>query len=104
MYAAAAGPWLASLPGMRWKVSQPFSASAGFVADAVIVGRPASAKIGPAELDSPENAGPTMPTTVSSPMAWVARPVAWFGSPAESYSSRVTWQSAFASLCWSTAS
>ena len=89
---------------MRWKVSQPFSDSVGLVADAVIVGSPPSAKIGPAVSDSPEKAGPTTPMTVSSPIACVARPVAWLGSPAESYSSRSTWQSAFSSLNWSTAS
>ena len=61
MYVAAAGPWVASLPSARWKVSQPFSERAGFVADGETVGRPASAKIGPAAADSPENAGPTTP-------------------------------------------
>ena len=71
---AAAGPWVASLPRIRWKVSQPLSASVGLVADGVMVGRPASAKIGPAASDSPEKAGPTMPMTGSSPIAWVARP------------------------------
>ena len=39
------------------------SAASGSVADGVMIGRPASSKIGLATLDSPEKAGPTMPTT-----------------------------------------
>ena len=66
MYFAAAGPCVASLPRTRWKVFQPFSDSAGLVAEAVMVVRPALSKIGSAALDSPEKAGPTMPTTVLS--------------------------------------
>jgi hypothetical protein len=65
-------------------VSQPFSDSAGLVADGLMVGRPASAKIGPAAADSPENAGPTMPMMASLPAASVASDGAWSGLPCES--------------------
>ena len=74
MYFAAAGPWVASLPSARKKVFQPFSASVGLVAEGVIVARPASSNSGSAALDSPEKAGPTMPTMVLSSMAFFARP------------------------------
>ena len=73
MYFAAAGPWVSSLPRIRWKVSQPLLGDrSGLVADGVIVARPASANAGPAASVSPEKAGPTTPTTFSSSMAWVA--------------------------------
>ena len=84
MYFAAAGPWVASLPRARKKVFQPLSASFGLVADGVIVTRPASLNAGSAALDSPENAGPTMPTTFLSSMAFFARAGACVGSPCES--------------------
>ena len=104
MYFAAAGPWVASLPRMRWKVFQPFSDSAGLVAEAVMMLRPAFSKIGSAALDSPEKAGPTMPTSFLSVTAFWASPGAMDGSPWLSKEVSVTLQSAFFSLYWLTAS
>ena len=98
MYFAAAGPWVASLPRMRWKVFQPFSDSAGLVAEAVMMLRPALSKIGSAALDSPEKAGPTMPTSFLSVTAFWARPGAIDGSPWLSNEVSETLQSAFFAL------
>ena len=83
MYFAAAGPCEASLPSTRKKVFQPLVDSAGLVADGEMVTRPASLNSGSAALDSPENAGPTMPTTDLLSMADLARPGATAGSPWE---------------------
>src|SRR5690348_11194194 len=104
MYFAAAGPWVASLPRMRWKVFQPFSDRAGLVAEAEMMLRPAFSKIGSAALDSPEKAGPTMPTSFLSVTAFCASPGAIAGSPWLSNEVSVTLQSAFFSLYWLTAS
>ncbi len=104
MYFAAAGPCVASLPSARKKVFQPLSARVGLVAEGVIVTRPASLNSGSAALDSPEKAGPTMPTMVLSSMAVFARPGACVGSPWESKFARVTLQLAFLSLYWLRAS
>src|SRR6476469_2231755 len=98
MYFAAAGPWVASLPSMRKKVFQPCCESVGLVADGVMVVRPALAKIGSAALDSPENAGPTMPMTFLSLTAFCASAGACAGSPWLSKVSRVTLQLACFSL------
>ena len=89
---------------MRWKVFQPFSDSAGLVAEAVMVLRPALSKIGSAALDSPEKAGPTMPTSFLSVTAFWASPGAMDGSPWLSNEVSVTLQSAFFSLYCVTAS
>src|SRR5215212_4225314 len=100
MYLAAAGPCDASLPRTRKKVFQPFFASAGLVADGVMETSPASANLGSAALLSPENAGPTSPMTVLSSTAFWASEDAWAGSPWESNSLSLTWQSACWALYW----
>src|SRR4051812_734838 len=104
MYRAAPGPCEASLPSARWKVLSPCCASFGFVADAVRMTTPALLRIGLATLDSPEKAGPTTPRILASCTTEEARPEACAGSPAESFSTRATLQSAFCLLYWSRAS
>ena len=78
-------------------------ASETAVADGETFGMPASSRIGTAVFDSPENAGPTMPTTlsVSAFLAWL---VAWVGSPWVSYLISLTWVTPDLALCCSRAS
>src|SRR5689334_16507914 len=104
IYAASPGPCDASLPSARWNVFQPFLARFGFVAEGVIVGRPASLKSGSATFDSPENAGPTMATIALSSMACLANCGAWSALPWLSSFSSDTWQPAFLALKRSIAS
>ena len=84
MYLAAAGPWELSLPTARCQYFQPFSASVGLVADAVMLTMPACSKMGSAALDSPEKAGPTTATVLSVMTFWASWG-AWAGSPWLSY-------------------
>ena len=46
MYRAMPAPWVASLASRRWNVSQPFLDRSTLVAEGVMVGRPAAAKVG----------------------------------------------------------
>ncbi len=73
------------------------------MADGDTFGMPASSRIGTAVLDSPENAGPTMPTTLSviAFLAWLAPCV---GSPWVSYLISLTWVTPDLALCCSRAS
>jgi len=74
------------------------------VADGVMWTSPASSKILPVALDSPENGRPMTPMIESSLTTWVTGPVALFGSPSVSNFLKATWQPGLALLCWSMAS
>ncbi|SHW90636.1 Uncharacterised protein [Mycobacteroides abscessus subsp. abscessus] len=56
------------------------------MADPVVETRPASLKICPVDLVSPENAGPMSPTIAGSPMICGAILLAFCGSPSVSNS------------------
>src|SRR6478609_6717129 len=103
MYAATDGPWTASLASPRKKFVQPFFVRSAFVADEVSESRPAWLKIAPVALVSPENAGPSRPMTLASPMICGATWVAFCGSPSVSNCLICTWQFGFAWLCSSAA-
>ena len=103
-YRAMPAPWVASVANRRWNVSQPFLDRSTLVAEGVMVGRPAAAKVGPAFFDSPEKAGPTTPTTSAWSTSFLERPGAWSGEPCESSGWNLIWQSGLASLNWLMAS
>ena len=84
MYFATASPCTASLASARWNTFQPLVDRSTAVADGVMSGRPASFSSGLAARDSPENAGPRMPTTALSSMAFLASAGDWSFEPCES--------------------
>ena len=70
MYEAMAGPCLSSPASARWKTFQLLSFKSAFVAEGVMMARPAASNNGLAAFDSPENAGPTMPRMPASSIAF----------------------------------
>src|SRR6516165_2188028 len=103
-YCAAAGPWLLSVPTERCQNFHPFLPRLGFVADMVMLGRPACSKMGSAALDSPEKAGPSIAISELLEIAFWASAGACAGSPCESKSTSVTLQLGLAASNWLMAS
>src|SRR5829696_9708639 len=98
MKSATPGPCTSSFASTRCQVFQPFAASDTAVADGETFGMPASSRIGTPVFDSPENAGPITPTTLSL-MAFLAWLVACAGSPWVSYLISLTWVTPDLALC-----
>src|ERR1700730_1864781 len=103
-YVAAAGPWLLSVPTARCQNFQPLVPSDGFVADTVMLGRPACSKMGFATVVSAEKAGPIRATMALLETAFCARAGACAGSPCESKSTSPILQVGFAVWNWLMAS
>src|SRR6266540_962841 len=89
MYGTA--PFASSLlfPTQRNQWVQPWVARASSVADGVMNGMPAWSNRSPTAADSPENAGPMMPTTEESLTTLSARGEAWSPLPPVSWPSMV---------------
>src|SRR6266487_1314712 len=91
-------PCAPSLATMRCQYFQPFWPSVTLVAEGEMLGIWPSSRIGPTCWDSPEKAGPIIPTTLSVLIACWARLAAWSGCAWLSYGTSWTLVAGFVAL------